>query len=79
VIIIVNVMSKVVELIILGVGILVYYTGFNAAVIAALPNETVGGAIAGAMSTILTVVPALVFLFIGIEIAFPGAISKRIG
>ena len=73
-----QIMTKVVELIVLGVGILIYFTGFQEAV-----YEAVNGTLAAddelgaAMLSVVTIVPYLVFIFLGLAIAFPGALGKR--
>jgi hypothetical protein len=71
-------MSKVVELIILGVGALIYFTGFQTAVYEAINDTLVAGDTLGeAMLSIITIVPYLVFIFLGLAIAFPGALKMK--
>jgi hypothetical protein len=74
----VNVMGRVVELIILGVGILVYFSGFQTAITTAITNASSGSALGTAMGTVLGIVPYLVFVLLGLEVAFPGALSSRL-
>jgi len=70
-------MTKVVELIVLAIGVMIYFDGFQGAVVATLANATGGGAIGTAMGTILAIVPYLVFIFIGIQVAFPGVLGRK--
>lgn len=73
-----QIMSKVVELIILGVGALIYFTGFQTAVYEAINDTLVEGDTLGeAMLSIITIVPYLVFIFLGLAIAFPGALKMK--
>lgn len=73
-----QIMSKVVELIILGVGALIYFTGFQTAVYEAINDTLVAGDTLGeAMLSIITIVPYLVFIFLGLAIAFPGALKMK--
>lgn len=73
-----QIMNRVVELIILGVGALIYFTGFQTAVYEAINDTLVpGDALGAAMLSIITIVPYLVFIFLGIQIAFPGALGRK--
>jgi hypothetical protein len=76
-----NIMNKVVEIIVLVVGALIVFGGGDSSIYGAFINATgaIGGPLGATMSLVLSIVIPLVFLFVGLEVAFPGAVSKRIG
>jgi uncharacterized BrkB/YihY/UPF0761 family membrane protein len=73
-------MNKVVEIIVLIVGALIIFGGEEASLYQTFLNatESIGGALGATMSLLMSIVIPLIFLFVGLEVCFPGAITKRL-
>lgn len=73
-------MNKVIAIIVLIVGALIIFGGGTASFYAQFLNATgsVGGPLGATMSLLMSIIVPLIFLFAGLEVAFPGAISSRV-
>ena len=78
-----NIMNKVIEIIVFIVGILIVFGGGDTSLYATFTNATnassIGGPLGATLSLILSIVIPLIFLFVGLEIAFPGAVAGYVG
>lgn len=78
-----NIMTKVIEILIFIIGILIIFGGQASSLYATFTNVTsassIGGPLGATLSLILSIVIPLVFLFVGLEIAFPGAVAGYVG
>lgn len=75
-----QIMQKVVEIIVLIVGALIIFGGEGDSLYNTFINATgtIGGSLGATMSLLMSIVIPLVFLFVGLEVAFPGAVSRRL-
>jgi L-asparagine transporter-like permease len=75
-----QIMGKVVEIIVLIVGALIIFGGEGDSLYATFLNatESIGGSLGDTMSMLMSIIIPLIFLFVGLEVCFPGVITRYV-